>query len=84
MLLGKKIVVILPAYNAERTLRQTVAEIDRTIVDEIILVDDCSSDQTVKVARELGCGYTVIKKTWGTAATKRPVMPKPSNYRPIL
>ena len=54
MLLGKKIVVILPAYNAERTLRQTVAEIDRTIVDEIILVDDCSSDQTVKVARELG------------------------------
>ena len=43
----------MPAYNAEKTLRQTIAEIDRVIVDEVILVDDYSSDQTVKIAREL-------------------------------
>ena len=41
-LLGKKVVVVLPAYNAETTLRQTVSEIDREIVDEIVLVDDGS------------------------------------------
>jgi glycosyltransferase involved in cell wall biosynthesis len=54
MLNTKKIAVVLPAYNAEQTLEKTVAEIPRDIVDEIILVDDCSSDQTVGVARGLG------------------------------
>ena len=44
----------MPAYNAEHTLRQTCQEIPRGIVDEILLVDDHSSDQTVKLARELG------------------------------
>ena len=39
MLLEKKIVVVLPAYNAEKTLKKTIDEIDKTIVDEIILVD---------------------------------------------
>ena len=42
MLQGKKIVVVMPAYNAEKTLRRTVAEISREIVDEVVLVDDCS------------------------------------------
>jgi glycosyltransferase involved in cell wall biosynthesis len=53
MLLNRKVVVILPAYNAEKTLQKTVAEIDREIVDEVILVDDCSSDQTVTLAQQL-------------------------------
>lgn len=48
-----KVVVVMPAYNAEETLRQTVNEIDRTIVDRIILVDDASGDGTVAVAQEL-------------------------------
>ncbi len=43
----------MPAYNAEETLRKTVADIDRDIVDRIILVDDASGDQTVRVAEEL-------------------------------
>jgi glycosyltransferase involved in cell wall biosynthesis len=47
------VVVVMPAYNAEETLRQTVAEIDRRIVDRIILVDDASGDRTVAVAKEL-------------------------------
>lgn len=54
MIVNKKVVVVMPAYNAELTLRQTYQEIDRTIVDEIILVDDGSHDQTLQVAQELG------------------------------
>src|SRR5215475_10847280 len=44
----------MPAYNAETTLVRTVAELDRTIVDEIVLVDDASTDHTVALGRKLG------------------------------
>ena len=54
MLNGKKITVVLPAYNAEKTLEKTVAEFDRSVIDEIILVDDASSDQTFELAKRLG------------------------------
>ena len=54
MIAGKKVVVVMPAYNAENTLERTVGEIDRRIADEIVLVDDHSSDQTCHVARRLG------------------------------
>lgn len=54
MMLGRKLVVILPAYNAERTLRQTYEELPHEYVDEVILVDDASRDDTWRVARELG------------------------------
>jgi glycosyltransferase involved in cell wall biosynthesis len=54
MLRGKRIVVVLPAYNAELTLRRTVSELDRAIVDEVILVDDASTDNTIAAAQELG------------------------------
>jgi len=54
MFKGKKIVVVMPAYNAERTLRQTYDEVmQQGIVDEIILVDDASKDDTVALARSL-------------------------------
>ena len=46
--------MVLPAYNAEATLSRTVAELDREIIDEIVLVDDASSDRTVELAHELG------------------------------
>ena len=49
----------MPAYNAERTLRQTCAEIDREIVDEVVLVDDASSDDTVRIAEELKLSVVV-------------------------
>src|ERR1700722_2769029 len=58
MLNGRKITVVLPAYNAIRTLRQTVEEIPHEIVDNIILTDDCSSDGTAELAQELGL-YTL-------------------------
>jgi glycosyltransferase involved in cell wall biosynthesis len=54
MLNGQRITVVLPAYNAERTLRRTFTEIPKDIVDDIILVDDKSQDHTVSIARELG------------------------------
>lgn len=49
-----KTIVVMPAYNAERTLERTYKDIPRECVDEIILVDDCSKDNTVEVARKMG------------------------------
>lgn len=50
---GQRIAVVLPAYNAARTLQRTVAELDRTVVDALILVDDSSTDNTWQVAEQL-------------------------------
>ncbi len=77
---GKRVAVVLPAYNAQKTLRQTVVEIDRTIVDDILLVDDGSTDETVTEADHLGLlvirhetnlGYGANQKTCYEAALKR-------------
>ena len=54
MLNEKRVVVVLPAYNAEATLLSTYNEIPMNIVDDVILVDDQSTDQTVQLARQLG------------------------------
>ena len=60
MINGKKIVIVLPAYNAEQTLEQTYSEIPFDIVDEVILVDDNSPDGTVSKARELGIKHVFV------------------------
>lgn len=54
MIGGKRISVVLPAYNAARTLQRTVDELDRSVVDDIMLVDDASSDGTPRLAHDLG------------------------------
>ena len=54
MLNGKKIVVVMPAYKAEHTLKMTVDGIPQDVVDTIILVDDASDDDTIAVAEALG------------------------------
>ena len=59
MINSKKIVVVLPAYNAEKTLEKTYKEIPFDIVDEVILVDDLSSDKTVSVGQELGIKHII-------------------------
>ena len=80
MIEGLKVAVVLPAYNAAKTLRQTVAEIPRDIVDDVILTDDCSRDDTIAVADELGLhvirhdvnrGYGGNQKSCYTAALAR-------------
>jgi len=54
MIMGKKICVVMPAYNAAKTVRQTLDEIPKDYIDDIILVDDASSDDTVALSRSLG------------------------------
>ena len=53
MINNKKVVIIMPAYNAEKTLKQTYDEIYKDFVDEVILVDDNSQDNTKLVSKEL-------------------------------
>ena len=65
MLNGQKIVVVMPAYNAAKTLSKTVAEIPREIVDEILLVDDASADETVELAREMDLTVFLHEKNFG-------------------
>ena len=65
MLNGKKIITVMPAYNAAKTLEQTYRDVPLDMVDEIILVDDGSSDATVAKARELGLTTFVHKVNLG-------------------
>ena len=75
-----KVIVVMPAYNAESTLERTLADIPSGHVDEVILVDDCSQDGTVELARRLGLtviqhetnkGYGGNQKTCYHAALER-------------
>ncbi|MEI7898114.1 MAG: glycosyltransferase, partial [bacterium] len=59
MLYNKKIVVVLPAYNAEKTLKQTIDEIPLDLVDEFVVVDDASTDKTVELAHAIGVRHLV-------------------------
>jgi glycosyltransferase involved in cell wall biosynthesis len=68
---GKRVVVVMPAYNAERTLRRTVEELDRAIVDDIVLVDDASSDATLAVARTLGVHHVAHPANRGYGGTQK-------------
>ena len=65
MLNGKRIVVVLPAYNAAKTLEKTVSELDRNVVDDILLVDDFSADDTVRLAREMNLHSFLHDKNYG-------------------
>jgi glycosyltransferase involved in cell wall biosynthesis len=56
---NKKVVVVFPAYNAASTLEKTYREIPFDIVDEVVLVDDCSTDDTVNLAKEIGIKHII-------------------------
>jgi glycosyltransferase involved in cell wall biosynthesis len=71
MLNGKHITVIMPAYNAEKTLQRTYDEIPKDLVDEIILTDDASSDRTVEVARKLPIKTFVHEKNRGYGGNQK-------------
>src|SRR6202035_4482204 len=75
-----KTIVVMPAYNAEKTLERTIRDIPAGSVDEVLLVDDCSKDGTVALARKLGLtviqheknkGYGGNQKTCYREALKR-------------
>jgi len=63
MINGKKIVVVLPAYNAALTLKRTYDEIPFDIVDDVVLVDDHSKDNTAEVGRQLGIKHVIRHET---------------------
>lgn len=71
MINGKKVAVIMPAYNAEKTLKQTYDEIYRDFVDEVILVDDNSQDNTKIVSRELNIKTIVHKENRGYGGNQK-------------
>jgi glycosyltransferase involved in cell wall biosynthesis len=66
-----KVVVVMPAYNAAQTLRMTYAELPHDVVDLVILVDDGSSDETIKIARELGLELFVHNRNYGYGANQK-------------
>jgi glycosyltransferase involved in cell wall biosynthesis len=71
MIDNKKIIVIMPAYNAELTLEKTYQDISRDIVDEIILTDDASSDRTVEIAKNLGIIVNTHEENRGYGANQK-------------
>jgi len=80
MILNKKVAVVMPAYNAAATLEQTLREIPRDVVDDVILTDDGSKDNTLELAQSLGIytlrheknmGYGANQKTCYKAALER-------------
>jgi glycosyltransferase involved in cell wall biosynthesis len=66
-----KVVVVMPAYNAARTLRMTYAALPQHLVDSVIVVDDGSTDQTREVARELGLELFVHNRNYGYGANQK-------------
>ncbi len=71
MINGKKVVIIMPAYNAEKTLKQTYDEIYKDFVDEVILVDDNSQDNTKLVSKELNITTIVHKENKGYGGNQK-------------
>lgn len=71
MIDGQKVAVVLPAYNAAKTLRKTVSDIPSGVIDDIILTDDASTDDTIGVARELGLHTIVHDRNGGYGANQK-------------
>jgi glycosyltransferase involved in cell wall biosynthesis len=67
----QRTVAVMPAYNAAKTVARTVADIPADAVDEVILVDDCSKDDTVKVSRQLGLRVIVREQNGGYGANQK-------------
>lgn len=71
MLNGKKIVVVMPAYNAEKTLEKTYGEIPMEIVDDVVLVDDASRDRTSEIANSIGIHTIVHENNLGYGGNQK-------------
>lgn len=82
MIKNKKIVVVLPAYNAEKTLEKTYRDIPKNIVDEIILVDDNSFDKTAELSKSLGIKTITHQKNMGYGANQKTCYSEALKYNP--
>jgi glycosyltransferase involved in cell wall biosynthesis len=71
MINGQRLIVVMPAYNAEKTLRQTYSELPHEYVDDVILVDDVSHDSTVKIAEELGIKTIIHRENKGYGGNQK-------------
>lgn len=68
---GKKVIIVMPAYNAAKTVKKTYSEIPLHIVDEVILVDDKSADETIKIAQELGISTIAHEQNLGYGGNQK-------------
>jgi glycosyltransferase involved in cell wall biosynthesis len=68
---GRKVVVVMPAYNAAQTLRRTYAELPAQIVDAVVVVDDASGDETVSLARRLGAHVVTHERNMGYGGNQK-------------
>src|SRR5436190_21418724 len=66
-----RVIVVMPAYNAAKTLERTYADIPHDLVDRIILVDDVSHDETVDVARQLGLDVIIHRQNLGYGGNQK-------------
>src|SRR5256884_5387728 len=66
-----KVVVVMPAYNAAKTLHMTYADLPREVVDLVIVVDDGSKDETARIAKELGLELFVHHRNYGYGANQK-------------
>ncbi len=71
MINGQRVIVVLPAYNAGRTLERTISDIPAGIVDDLLLVDDASGDDTIEVARRLGIPFVVHSENRGYGGNQK-------------
>src|SRR5262245_53392243 len=67
----KRVIVVMPAYNAAKTLERTYADIPHGLVDEVILVDDVSHDETVEIARRLGLDVRIHRQNLGYGGNQK-------------
>ena len=71
MIERKTLIIVMPAYNAERTLRRTYDEIPHELVDEIVLVDDASWDNTAEIAQSLSIRTVIHAENKGYGANQK-------------
>tara|TARA_Y100000310_G_C20661890_1_gene805255 strand:- start:1004 stop:1738 length:735 start_codon:yes stop_codon:yes gene_type:complete len=69
--MDKKVIVVMPAYYAEKTLEKTYNDIPHDLIDEIILVDDCSKDRTAEISRKLGITTIIHEKNIGYGGNQK-------------
>jgi glycosyltransferase involved in cell wall biosynthesis len=84
MILGKKLVVIMPAYNAAKTLQQTYAELPHDYVDEVIMVDDSSEDSTAEIAQSLGITTIIHTENMGYGANQKTCYREALRHKPDI